>query len=197
MLTAGWDVTSSWEPTAIEGMMRRSAPRFEDQRGAFTELWRESLTAQLGDERFVQANLSRSRAGVLRGMHFHRRQVDLWVLIEGRAIVANTDLRPLFDAASADVTKANAAKRPQSQVLTLEPGDALYIPRLVAHGFWAPEDMALAYLVSNEYDSSDELGFAWDDPAVGIDWPDRAPTLSDRDRATPSLNDAVAQLRQS
>jgi dTDP-4-dehydrorhamnose 3,5-epimerase len=193
MLTTGWDVTNSWEPTAIEGVMRRSAPRFEDQRGAFSELWRESLTAQLGNERFVQANLSRSRAGVLRGMHFHRRQVDLWVLIEGRAIVANTDLRPLFDPTSGD-----ASDRPiQSQILNLEPGDGLYIPRLVAHGFWAPEDMALIYLVSNEYDSSDELGFAWNDPAVGIDWPSQAPTLSERDRANPSLNEAAARLRLS
>jgi dTDP-4-dehydrorhamnose 3,5-epimerase len=190
MLTAGWDVTDSWEPTAIEGVMRRSTPRFEDQRGAFSELWRESLTSEIGDARFVQANLSRSRAGVLRGMHFHRRQVDLWVLVEGRAIVANTDLRPLFNPAGGD-----AARRPESQLLTLEPGDALYIPRLVAHGFWAAKDMALVYLVSDEYDSSDELGFAWNDPAVGIEWPDRLPTLSERDQQNPRLDEALAALR--
>lgn len=179
-----------WTATAIDGVMRRSTPRFEDRRGAFSELWRHSLTAELGDERFVQANLSRSRAGVLRGMHFHRRQVDVWVLIEGGATVANTDLRPLFDH-----TRGDAAERPKSQLLTLEPGDALYIPRLVAHGFWAPEDMALVYLVSNEYDSSDELGFAWNDPAVGIDWPDPKPTLSERDLQNPPLVDVLAGLR--
>lgn len=179
-----------WIATAIEGVMQRSTPRFEDQRGAFSELWRHSLTAELGDERFVQANLSFSRAGVLRGMHFHRRQVDLWVLIEGRALVANTDLR-----GSLDPTAAPNSGRPRSQLLTLEPGDALYIPRLVAHGFWAPDDMALVYLVSNEYDSSDELGFAWNDPVVGIDWPDGEPTLSDRDLKNPPLAEAVARLR--
>lgn len=182
-------MTNSWTPTAIEGVMRRSIPHFEDQRGAFTELWRHSLTAELSDERFVQANLSRSRAGVLRGMHFHRRQVDLWVLVEGRAIVANTDLRPLFDR-----TRGDADELPHSQLVSLEPGDALYIPRLVAHGFWAPEDMALVYLVSNEYDSSDELGFAWNDPAAGIDWPDRQPTLSDRDLQNPPLAEELARL---
>ena len=49
-----------------------------DERGAFAELWRASATRLLSAEKFVQANLSRSRPGVLRGMHFHRRQADLW-----------------------------------------------------------------------------------------------------------------------
>jgi dTDP-4-dehydrorhamnose 3,5-epimerase len=188
-LIEGGSLTNTWQQTAIDGVMRRSTPRFEDERGAFSELWRNSLTSEIGEERFVQANLSRSRAGVLRGMHFHRHQVDLWVLLEGRALVATTDLRPLFDRS------ADADGQPQSQLLTLEPGGALYIPRLVAHGFFAPEDMALVYLVSNEYDGSDELGFGWNDPAVGIAWPDAAPTLSERDRLNPPLAEALALLR--
>lgn len=149
------------------------------------------MTTQLGDDEFVQANLSRSRSGVLRGMHFHRRQVDLWVLVEGRAVVVTTDLRPLLNSTPLDRPEGPI----RSQLLTLEPGDSLYIPRLVAHGFWAPEEMALVYLVSNEYDASDELGFAWNDPAVGIDWPDRQPTLSERDLQNPPLAEALAGLR--
>src|SRR5215217_4207447 len=132
-------MTETWTATAIEGVMRRSAPRFEDSRGAFSELWRSSWTDQLGGERFVQANLSRSRAGVLRGMHFHRRQVDLWLLVEGRAVVATTDLRRRLQTGSGGSAAGRAV---ENQLLTLEPGDALYIPRLVAHGFWAPVDLA-------------------------------------------------------
>jgi len=75
------------------------------------------------------------------------------------------------------------------------------IPVGVAHGFLALEPLDLLYLVTNEFDSSDELGFAWDDPAVGVPWPsvaatpDQRPILSERDRSNPSLADLVARLR--
>lgn len=145
------------------------------------------MTAGLDGERFVQSNLSRSRSGVLRGMHFHRNQADLWVLAEGRALAATTDLRPLLTDPNG---KAN------SQLLELRPGDQLYIPRLVAHGFWALEDMALVYLVSNEYDGSDEHGFAWNDPQAAIEWPAGQPILSDRDRRNPPLSQVAGELGQ-
>ncbi|HLO36570.1 MAG TPA: dTDP-4-dehydrorhamnose 3,5-epimerase family protein, partial [Candidatus Deferrimicrobium sp.] len=67
--------------------------------------------------------------------------------------------------------------------------------------FLALEPIELVYLVTNEYDGSDELGFAWDDPAVGVAWPpiaatpDGRPILSDRDRSNPSLAELVASLR--
>ena len=174
-----------WQETALEGVFRRSTPVFTDERGAFMELWRESLTNQLGKERFVQSNLSRSRAGVLRGMHFHLRQADVWLLVEGRALAAVTDVRPLIDGAKS---------RAFSQVLSLEPGDVLYLPQRVAHGFWALEAVSLIYFVSNEYDGTDEHGFAWNDPAAGIEWPSGEPTLSDRDRTNPTLADAVRAI---
>jgi dTDP-4-dehydrorhamnose 3,5-epimerase len=181
-------VDEAWETTGISGVLRRSAPRFEDERGAFIELWRASLTDPLGADRMVQGNVSRSRAGVLRGMHFHLRQADVWVLLEGKAVAATTDLRRLFSAP--DTT-------PRSQVLHLEPGDVLYLPRLVAHGFWAIEPTMLVYFVSNEYDGSDEHGFAWNDVIADIEWPSGEPILSDRDRTNPRLVDAMATLRAS
>lgn len=179
-------VAETWTPTGISGVLRRTEPFFRDERGAFAELWRDSLTAPLESERFVQSNLSRSRAGVVRGMHFHRHQVDLWVLIEGRAVAVTTDLRQL--AADGQVT-------PTSQSLDLRPGDALFIPRLVAHGFWALDEMALVYFVSNEYDGTDEHGFAWNDEQAAIDWPAGEPILSERDRRNPPLADVVGKLR--
>jgi dTDP-4-dehydrorhamnose 3,5-epimerase len=151
-----------------------------DERGAFSELWRASQTSELAKEAFVQANTSRSREGVLRGMHFHRRQSDLWMLLEGRVLAATTDLRALMGGGGGKV---------RSQVIELEPGNSLYIPRLVAHGFWAIEETLLLYLVSNEYDGTDEHGFAWDDATAAIKWPAGKPLLSGRDRQNPTLRE--------
>jgi dTDP-4-dehydrorhamnose 3,5-epimerase len=180
--------SGEWRGTAIDGVVIRHVPTFTDERGWFMELWRASLTDGLA-ETFVQANVSRSRAGVLRGMHFHRRQADLWMPLEGNVLAATTDLRGLLDG-----QPASGEPRVASQLLELGPGDALFIPRLVAHGFWAREDTLLLYLVSSEYDGSDEQGFAWNDPAAGIDWPrDRAPMISERDTANPSLSELAAR----
>src|SRR5688500_15472604 len=86
----------AWRPTALAGVLHRRLEPLADSRGSFTELWRASLTDGLDSAPFVQANLSRSRAGVLRGMHFHRHQSDLWMLIEGRALAATTNVRGLL-----------------------------------------------------------------------------------------------------
>ena len=166
-------------------MLRQPTP-ISDQRGSFAELWRSSWTAGAG-EVFVQANLSRSRAGVLRGMHFHRGQVDLWVLLEGRALAATTDLRPLIKG---------TGRRVASQLIEMSAGTALMIPRVVAHGFLAVEEAALLYLVSNEYDGTDEHGFAWNDPTAAIRWPTETPIVSERDRANPTLDEVIARLGQ-
>jgi len=174
---------TDWLATSIEGVWRRHDIVYADTRGSFTELWRDSLTARFGESPMAQANLSRSVGGVLRGMHFHLHQADLWLLIEGRAVAATTDVRPVF-----------AGEPAITQLIEMEPGDALFIPRRVAHGFLALTDMALVYLVSAEYDGSDELGFAWDDPAVGIQWPNTPAIISDRDRSNPSLRELIATL---
>ncbi len=80
--------------------------------------------------------------------------------------------------------------------------DWVEIPTGVAHGFLALEPIELVYLVTDEFDGSDELGFAWDDPAVGVPWPrpipgtpDGRPILSGRDRTNPPLAELVASLR--
>ncbi|MBA2381874.1 MAG: dTDP-4-dehydrorhamnose 3,5-epimerase family protein, partial [Chloroflexi bacterium] len=172
-------------------------------RGAFRELWRASsfpaLTpAETGgpagsdgpQPSFVQANLSNSAAGVLRGLHYHRRQLDYWVVAAGRAFVALVDVRPVV-----------AGRGPAGvETRELAPDEWVVIPTGVAHGFLAIEPLELLYLVTNEFDGRDELGFAWDDPAVAVPWPavgtaDGRPILSDRDRANPSLAELVEGLR--
>lgn len=179
-------MANDWQPTDIEGVWRRRSVEYPDERGSFMELWRCSLTDPLQTSAMVQANLSRSRAGVLRGMHFHLRQDDLWLLIQGRAIAATTDVRPALEGGKA-----------RSQTIEMIAGDALYIPSGVAHGFRALTDMALVYLVSNEYDGTDELGFAWDDSEAAINWPVAPAIVSDRDRSNPSLRTLIDGLRQA
>ena len=176
-----------WMQTSLDGVLRRRLVSHEDTRGSFSELWRASWTALLSQWPFVQANLSRSHTAVLRGMHFHERQADLWIVLEGRAYVALTDLREMV---------AGRADRPASTGAELGVADALYIPRCVAHGFLAMEPLTLLYLVTGEYDGTDEHGFAWDDPLASIAWPAPAPVLSERDRANPGLVEAVASARQ-
>ena len=177
-------MNSGWSETPIGGVLRRSVAFHTDGRGAFGEAWRDSWTQDLG-ERYVQANLSMSEAGVLRGLHFHHRQTDLWVVLEGRAHVALVDIRPLMTAAKA---------RPQHLAEVFEPGDTVLIPPGVAHGFWALDDLRLLYLVTNEYDGTDELGFAWDDPSAAVKWPAGAPVLSERDANAQSLEEALRAI---
>ncbi len=186
----------------LAGVRYGAITRHGDSRGAFRELWRASAFPALtavetgspsgAEPRFVQANLSSSSTGVLRGLHYHRRQLDYWVVASGRAFVALVDIRPLADG---------TGPRAIVETRELAADDWVVIPIGVAHGFLALEPLEVLYLVTNEFDGSDELGFAWDDPAVGVPWPsvpglpDGRPILSDRDRANASLRELVDHLR--
>jgi dTDP-4-dehydrorhamnose 3,5-epimerase len=188
-------------PSSVAGVRYGAIVRRGDDRGSFRELWRASdfpiLTAvetgaPAGTEpRFVQANLSTSAAGVLRGLHYHRRQLDLWIVAGGRALVALVDVRPQLQGSGPSIVETRE----------LAADDWVVIPAGVAHGFLAIEPLELVYLVTNEFDGTDELGFAWDDPAVGVPWPavattpDGRPILSERDRSNPSLAELVASIR--
>jgi dTDP-4-dehydrorhamnose 3,5-epimerase len=151
-----------------------------DDRGAMTELYRREWFPD-GPE-MVQANHSESRAGVLRGLHFHRRQTDYWVLLEGSAFVGLFDLR------------AGSPTEGASALLGLDASGALQgllIPPGVAHGFFAETPIRLEYLVDLAFDGSDENGLAWDDAGTGILWPAADPVLSERDRSNPSLAEVL------
>ena len=188
----------------LAGVRYGTIQRSTDERGSFRELWRASAFADTdpadasvapedaGKIRFVQANLSTSQRGVLRGLHLHRRQLDHWVVTSGRALVALVDVRPLL---------ADPAATPLVETRELGDDGSVTIPIGVAHGFLALEPLALAYFVTNAYDGSDELGFAWDDPRAAVPWPrvegttDGRPILSERDQANPSLSELVERLR--
>ena len=181
------------ERGSLPGVAYGHLRRHPDARGSFAEAWRGIGSEELAAFPGVQANLSSSATGVLRGLHLHRRQSDLWIMLGGRAFVVLVDVRPVLDDPRA---------RPLVATSTLARDDTVTIPPLVAHGFLALERLELLYLVTNEYDGTDELGFKWDDQIVGVDWPavetlDRRPILSERDLHNPPLGDLVARLRDS
>ncbi|HVM39977.1 MAG TPA: dTDP-4-dehydrorhamnose 3,5-epimerase [Acidimicrobiia bacterium] len=154
-----------------------------DERGMFVETWRKEWIP--GVNEMVQANRADRTQGSLVGLHYHRFQADYWYVPAGRALVALHDLR--------EGSPTDGA----SEVFEVGGDDhrGVYIPPGVAHGFYAVTDMTITYLVDGYYNPDDELGVAWDDPAVGITWPTRDPVVSNRDRSNPKRSEIPPDLR--
>ena len=163
----------------IEGVVLVHLSSHDDDRGSLTETWRREWVR--GSSEMVQANLSRSRAGILRGLHVHGEQADYWCVLSGTAFIGLFDLRT---GSPSDGTKAEV--RIDAGVERV----GLYIPPGVAHGCLAETEVLLQYLVDRVFTGQDEFGLAWDDPDVAIAWPVSEPKLSARDRSNPSLADA-------
>ncbi len=154
----------------IEGLLRIPLRRLEDERGWFVELRRESLLPH----GTVQTNLSFSRQGVIRGLHYHLRgQDDLFACLSGTARVVVLD-RATGEAYTEDIGDENPV--------------ALYIPGHHAHGFEALTDLLFCYHVTAEFDAADpdEYGIPWDDPRVRHLWSTQTPILSARDAVAAS-----------
>lgn len=165
----------------IEGVQRFDLTRFADDRGWLVEDYRRAWVP--GAREMVQGNVSFSHAGVLRGLHFHRRQADWWTFVSGAAFVGLYDLRE------------GSPTRGTGVGLRIDTDDGLrglYLPAGVAHGFYAERDLYLQYLVDAYYDGADEFGLAWDDPDLGIGWPDARPITSERDERNPRLSEVLA-----
>jgi dTDP-4-dehydrorhamnose 3,5-epimerase len=169
------------EPVGIDGVLLVPLETHPDHRGSFTEDYRRSWIP--GGDEMVQGNVSFSRAGVVRGLHFHRAQADWWTYYTGAATVGLYDLR-----AGSPTEGVGLAIR----IDTDERFASLYIPPGVAHGFWAERDLILHYMVDRYHTGQDEFGVAWDDPGLGISWPGDAPVLSERDRSNPPLAEVLA-----
>jgi dTDP-4-dehydrorhamnose 3,5-epimerase len=166
----------------IEGVRVTGLETRADERGSFTEVYRKAWFS--GGPVFVQGNLSRSHMGVVRGMHYHVRQADLWVPIDGTITIGLHDVRSSSPTGGASMT-LDLGQSPDTRA-------AVFIPPGVAHGFCATSELLLLYLVDREYDGTDEHGFSPTDPALGFTWPVASPILSDRDREAPGLNEALA-----
>ncbi len=153
-----------------------------DERGSLSEAYRRSWLP--AGREVLQANLSWSHPGVLRGLHWHARQADYWCVLSGVAHVALVDLRPGSPSRSGTFQRRiDAGARRYG--LSIPPG--------VAHGFFAETEVLLLYMVDVYFTGDDEHGVAWDDPALGLTWPSPTPILSERDRSNPSLAEALEQ----
>jgi dTDP-4-dehydrorhamnose 3,5-epimerase len=153
------------ELIVIEGIARIPLDVYADERGWFSEIRRDSALPK----RMVQTNLSFSRAGVVRGLHFHERgQDDLFTCLRGTARVVILD-RETGETFTEDIGDDNPV--------------AIYIPGHYAHGFEALTDLLFCYHVTEEYDPSDpdENAIAWNDPRVSRLWSTSSPILSQRD----------------
>ena len=175
------DVTQSKD---IAGVIVVTPDVHGDNRGRFVETFRQEWLPD-GAPAMVQGNRADRTEGALVGLHYHRFQSDFWYVPNGRALVVLHDLR--------------ASSPTDGHTLVLEIGEhdhrGVYIPPGVAHGFYALTDMTITYLVDRYYDPADELGVAWDDPALNIAWPASDPELSQRDRTNPRRADIPPDLR--
>lgn len=158
---------------AISGVYVCTPRTYGDDRGFFVETFRRAWVP--GSREMIQANRADRCARTLVGLHYHLHQADYWYVPFGTARMVLHDLRSGGPTDGATL------------VLDLS-GDnhrGVYIPPGVAHGFAALTDMTITYLVDQYYNPADELGIAWDDPAVSADWGVAAPLLSARDRSNP------------
>jgi dTDP-4-dehydrorhamnose 3,5-epimerase len=154
----------------IAGLERIPLRLHEDERGWFCELRRDSALPKP----MTQTNVSFSKAGVVRGLHFHERgQDDLFACLRGTARVVVLDLET-GEAFTEDIGEENPV--------------AVYVPGRCAHGFEALTDILFCYHVTVEYDPADpdEHTVPWNDPRVAHLWSSSTPILSARDFAVES-----------
>lgn len=145
-----------------------------DERGRFTETFRTEWFPERAWSQ-IQSNRSDSIAGVLRGLHYHFSQVDYWYVLQGRIRIGLADLRLASPTYGASAVLDVSGDVPQG----------IFIPSGVAHGYLALTAATIIYVVDQFYNGSDELGIAWNDPDLAVDWAISDPILSARDQNNP------------
>jgi dTDP-4-dehydrorhamnose 3,5-epimerase len=175
-------------PTRLEGVVLLEPKVHADSRGFFVETFRgEEWGAEGIDVEFVQENHSRSREGTLRGLHF---QVD-----PPQAKLLRCSLGKVWDVV-VDLRRESATfGQWEAFELDDERHRQLFVPVGFAHGFCVLSEVAdVVYKVSGYYNPEGELGIAWDDPEIGVEWPLSTPLLSERDTSLPSLSEALPSI---
>ena len=174
----------TFKPYQIPGLLLVESSVFPDNRGFFMESFRAKDFEQAGIPPFVQDNLSRSRKGVLRGMHYqiHPRPIGKLIrCVRGKILDVAVDIR------RGSPTYGKWA----SIELSDEGNRMLWVPAGFAHGLYALTDFAdVMYKVTDYWSVDVDRGFRWDDPAVGIAWPSKDPILTPKDAAFPLLAEA-------
>lgn len=162
----------------IQGVQIVTLETFADDRGRFMETFRKEWFPQVSWE-IIQTNRSDSKAGVLRGLHYHLQQVDYWYVAAGNVRAGLCDIRPDSPTFGIAQTVDMSEKNPVG----------IFIPVGVAHGFVSLTDATLIYIVDNYYNGADEHGVAWNDPELAVPWGVTAPLVSKRDAQNPLLKD--------
>jgi dTDP-4-dehydrorhamnose 3,5-epimerase len=172
---------------SIPGLLTIEPTVYGDQRGFFMETYSRDRCSEAGlPSEFVQDNVSLSTRGTLRGLHLQHPhgQGKLCFVLEGEVFDVAVDVRvgsPTFG-------------RSEGVILSSENKRQFYIPPGFAHGFCVLSARALFYYKCTDfYSASSEVGVAWDDPDIGIDWPIESPRLSEKDAKNPRLKDITPQ----
>ncbi|MBT8062822.1 MAG: dTDP-4-dehydrorhamnose 3,5-epimerase [Gammaproteobacteria bacterium] len=168
--------------TALEGVLIIEPQVHGDSRGFFMESWRREAYLAAGIPDMVQSNYSRSGRGVLRGLHFQypEPQGKLVSVLQGTIWDVAVDIR----AGSPGFGQWTATE------LSGENHRQFYVPEGFAHGFCVTSDYALVhYMCSRQFNVDYDAAVAWDDPAIGIEWPLLPASVSERDRGAPPLSE--------
>jgi dTDP-4-dehydrorhamnose 3,5-epimerase len=171
--------------TNMDGLVEIVPQVYQDNRGWFLEFYKEKPFHELGIvDKFTQENISFSKKGVVRGMHFQLppwQQAKLVSVLQGKVLDVVVDLRknsPTFG-------------QHHTVVLDSEKHNLLMVPEGFAHGFAALEDSLFLYKNSNTYNRDFECGVLWNDPQLNIKWPFTNPILSEKDEKLPLLEELL------
>lgn len=175
----------TFKSSTIDGVIIIEPKRYGDNRGYFMETYKESDFKNAGlHYTFVQDNQSRSKIGVLRGLHFqkHYPQAKLVRCLEGEVFDVCVDLRK----------GSKTYGKWEGVILSAEKGNMFMIPRGFAHGFVVlSESATFCYKCDEVYHPEDEGGILWNDPNINIKWPFKGtPLLSEKDQTHPLLKDS-------
>lgn len=154
---------------------------YNDERGYFLEIFKSSYFKENGiDLSFCQDNLSFSRRGTVRGLHFQKHPHE-----QGKLVSVITG--SIFDVAVDLRINSNTFGKYVSANLSEENHTSLWIPPGFGHAFMALEDSHVMYKVTNEYNKVYDTGIIWNDSDIGIEWPDIQPIISEKDRKLMTL----------
>ena len=172
-------------PTEIKDVFVIEVKKYGDNRGYFMETYKESDFHQAGlNYKFIQDNQSKSKKGVLRGLHFQKTypQAKLVRCIEGEVFDVCVDLRK----------DSPTYGKWAGVILSAEKGNQFMIPRGFAHGFVVLSETAtFCYKCDELYHPEDEGGIMWNDPEIGIDWPFNGEVLlSEKDKLHKPLKES-------
>jgi dTDP-4-dehydrorhamnose 3,5-epimerase len=173
--------------TILPGVKILEPAVHREERGWLAETWSAARYAAAGVARtFVQDNVSYSRAGVLRGLHFQEpnAQGKLVSVLEGAIFDVAVDVRP----------DSPTFGRWVGVALSSDDMRQLWVPEGYAHGFLARAPSVVLYKLTALYEPSSQMGVCWSDPDIGIAWPDQAPLVSGKDARAPRLRDIPREL---